>query len=135
MLWSIFKQTIQSESIMEWDYIVVGKGKKLTRATFIWTIPDNEVLSENSEAFWVSDIILGVYMTVYKTSPEGVAIDRAIKSGRPMKEIRRYLDEVALQHITVDQLMERIEEIKKEAFRKVEEHRASEIAKLLNLHK
>jgi hypothetical protein len=118
-----------------WDYIVVGEGKKLTGAKLITSIPDNEVLSENSEAFWVSDIILGVYMTIYKTSPEGIVIDHTIKSGRPMKEIRRYLDEVALQYMTVDQLMERIEEVEKEAFRKGEEHRASEIAKLLNLRR
>jgi hypothetical protein len=118
-----------------WDYITVGEGERSTGAVLMYTIPGNDIISDSGNAFWISGCgtLLDCYLTIYKTSMEGVTLQKMINDGRPFSEMKRFIDEVIKEHITLPQMIERIEEIKKEAFKAGQDDRAREYRKLLNI--
>lgn len=60
-------------------------------------------------------------------------LQKMINDGRPLSEMKRFIDEVAKENITLPQMTECIEEIRKNAFRNGQDQRSSEFCKLLNI--
>lgn len=58
-----------------------------------------------------------------------------IKDGRPTSEMKEFINEVAKKNMTLPQMIECIEAIKKNAFRDGQEQRSAELCKLLNIRR
>lgn len=119
----------------DFDYIVVGKGKDSTSSWLLETIPDNDFISDSGNAYWIHSYgtIFECGMKIFKTSKDGMILQKMINDGRPLSEMKRFIDEIIKEHITLPQMIECIEEIKKNAFRDGKEQRSYEFCKLLNI--
>lgn len=71
-----------------WDDVVIGKGDKGCSAMKVWKCPEllrDMSIAENPKSYWISRAWYEGGMTVFKDTPEGQKITKAIESGNASK--------------------------------------------------
>jgi len=120
---------------MWFDYLVIGKGEKLTEAMLVVSLGLDHSISENSNSYWIGDAYLGVCLTIFKDTKEGIKLAKMIEEKKSIKQIYRWLDSVVLKHLPISKLKERIEAEKNRMFREGEKARGNDIANLLGINR
>ena len=120
---------------MWFDYLVIGKGEKEGGATLVTSLGEGHHISENRNSYWISDAYLGVYMTIFKNTKEGMKLGNMIETKKSLKQINAWLDTVVLAHLPVTKLKERIEAERKRMFKEGEEKRGHDIGRLIGASK
>lgn len=116
-----------------WDDVIIGTGNKGNSAYTVFAVPGEHSISENSVSYWISDVYLGLGMTIFKYTKEGTALTKMIQDEHPLEEINKFLENVLLRKINVDKLKPAIDSAVKDAFNRGLEAKAQEIRDALGL--
>jgi hypothetical protein len=100
-----------------WDDVVIGEGPRITMALKVHEIEGDHQISQNENSYWISSLLCGLGMKIFKDTAEGTKLTLMIKRRRPLEEILNFLNIALVQHIDQDVLVAAIERSKKNAFR------------------
>lgn len=81
-----------------WDNIIIGTGKKTHSAVRLFSITGDHSISENNESFWIADAYLGIGMTIFKDTPEGIELEKYSKAGLDISDISSLLEDWVLKY-------------------------------------
>jgi hypothetical protein len=112
---------------MSWDDVIIGSGKQYASARKVHRLEGDHDISENNSAYWAADCILGIGMTIYKSSEQGVCLTNMIENGKSTMEINEWLDLLAIRNIGYRELLEKISCALNDAKRKGAERKMTEI--------
>ena len=108
--------------------IVIGTGIKGNTAIGITGYySGSPSISQNRNCFWISSLYLGISMTVFKDTPEGIELADMISKEKPLEEISDFLNPLALGYVGTDELEQRIKRALKESYNQGYRDKASEI--------
>lgn len=113
-----------------WSDIIIGEIPKNRICTAI-NHPVYKFLSSNREAFWVSDLILGLEMTVYRNTPEGQSITELLSYQHAPAHVKSVLDIMALRHVDPLGLIEKIQSYGEDKIREGKRIKVQEFRDLL----
>lgn len=116
-----------------WDDVSIGTGHKGSSAYRVFAVPGEHSISENTVSYWISDVYLGLGMTIFKYTKEGEALTKMIQDKQPMEEINEFLESTLIRKISVDKLKSAIDRAVKDAFNSGLEAKAQEIRDALGL--
>jgi hypothetical protein len=117
-----------------YDEIVIGKGQHFCTAIKCYEGKDRFYISENSNCYWISNLIFDTSMKVFKDTPEGQRITKLITNPKPVDHrIREFLDKLVLKHMSYNILLASIQSLKDEAFEEGRNAKANEIKLILNI--
>ena len=119
--------------IESWDFVIIGEGDKGNTAIHVFDIKGKHSISENSVSYWISNLMFGAGMTIFKDTEEGKYLTEMIKNGNKLKTIVRYLNAVLIQHMSIVDIEQGIENLKNDAYELGKEDMKKEFRKLLGL--
>lgn len=114
-----------------WDDVIIGKGNKLNSAVRVFSIEGEHGISHNNVSYWISDLVLGLSITIFKYTEIGERLTKMIRDKKSTEEIIHWLNKVALSRMDPDKIIARIEQEKKKSFRAGQVSRSREFQKLL----
>jgi hypothetical protein len=116
-----------------WDSVIIGSGSKGNSAIKVLSLKGDHSISENSVSYWISDLYLGLGMTIFKDTDAGKKLSRLIEENVPLEDINTYLDGILLQNINRGDLKAAIDKAIRKSFRDGLDAKASEIRCALGL--
>lgn len=116
-----------------WDDVVIGTGNKGNSAYTVFAVPGEHSISENSVSYWISDVYLGLGMTIFKATKEGKALTKMIQDEQPLEEINEFLESTLIRKTSVDKLKPAIDRALENSFHAGAEHKAKEIRRALGI--
>lgn len=122
---------------MAWDDVIIGqsKGYKICSAVKVFEVKGDHGISHNSEAYWISDVYLGMGITIYKDTDEGKQLAAYIKNGVTADAIYNWLVDIVFAKVTPARLMSAIHDAKNAAYEKGREQAQADIRRALGLHR
>lgn len=100
-----------------WDDVVIGEGPHITMAYTVHEIEgNNHQISRNQNSYWISGLLCGLGMKIFKDTAEGAKLTLMIKKRLPLEEILNFLNTALVQHVDQEVLVAAIERSKKDAF-------------------
>lgn len=111
-----------------WDDVVIGSGKRGTSAI---DIHKYKGLSQNSVSYWGSDIYLGLGLTIYKDTPEGIALSSALDDGASPEAVRAFLIDCIIKHIHPRELVDAVDAAIESSFQAGRRAKAEEFRRVL----
>lgn len=116
-----------------WDDVTIGTGHKGSSAYKVFAVPGEHSISENSVSYWISDVYLGLGMTIFKYTKEGEALTKMIQDKHPLEEINKFLEDLLIRKTGIDKLKAAIDRAIKNSFDAGREAKAQEIRDALGL--
>jgi hypothetical protein len=121
-----------------WDEVIIGKGEQSSSATRCYEGPDTKVyIAHNNNSYWISDLILGGSMKIFKECREGQYLTRMLSRVEAKAEyeykIYNYLSRLFLKRVNPSTLMTIITNNMEDSYRKGQEAKAREIRVALNM--
>jgi hypothetical protein len=122
-----------------WDDVIIGKGPHICSAVKCYEGPDTKVhISENQNSYWISDLILGGGMKIFKDTVPGKKLTEMLNK-QPIdmigeKKISKFLNKLFLARCNSERLMEIIEVKMEEAYDNGKEMKAEEIRRALGIY-
>lgn len=112
-----------------WDDVIIGKLPE-RRVCGARSHHIHKNISINSQAYWISDLVLGLGMTVYRDTPEGKKIEKLLeKEGN----VQGYLTTLVLKHVPDVLLIIKIEQYGQERYQEGRRSKVDEFRACLNL--
>ena len=119
-----------------WDYVIVGKGERLSGAGCVPYGSDshsNPSVSENRVSYWISDCFVeGKGMTIFKGTSEGKKLKALLEEGNE-RNIVKFIGDTFLKNISLAKLRTMIRETEKEHFHKGQEYAQMQMRVVLGL--
>jgi hypothetical protein len=100
-----------------WDDVIIGEGPHITMASKVREIEGDHCISQNSNSFWISGLLCGLGMKIFKDTAEGTKLTLMIRKRRSLEEILDFLNMTLVQHVDQEILVAAIERSKNDAFR------------------
>lgn len=100
-----------------WVDVVIGEGPHITMALKVHEIEGDHHISQNENSYWISGLVCGLRMKIFKDTAEGTKLTLMIKRRRPLEEILNFLNTALVQHVDQEVLVAAIEREKNDAFR------------------
>jgi len=116
-----------------WDDVVIGTGRKGNSSIKVFAIKGNHSISENQVSYWISDLFLGVGMTIFKNAEEGQHLTDMISNGNDIDQINEYLNGLVLKHIDKDKLTQLIRREMKKSYESGRSDKAAEFRSVLGI--
>lgn len=116
-----------------WDDVIIGTGSKGNSATRVFEIEGNKNISENSVSYWIGECYLGLGMTIFKSTDEGMRLSQLINERASLETIQGYLDGCLLTNLSKDKLKEAITKALKQAFNDGRNSKAEQMRQVLGL--
>lgn len=110
-----------------WNDVIIGTGNKGNSAYRVLSVHGEHSISENSTSYWISDVYLGLGMTIFKHTKEGRALTKMIQDKQPLEGINEFLQTTLIQSISAAKLKSAIDRAIKDSFNKGREAKAKEI--------
>jgi hypothetical protein len=114
-----------------WDDIIIGDGNSGCSAYRIFKVEGEHSMSQNSVSFWLSDVFLGIGMTIFKDTEEGKVLTKMIEEKESWGQIKKFLIVLIIKNIKPEILIEKIESEKEKSFLEGRESKREEIEKVL----
>ncbi len=99
-----------------WDDVVIGEGPHIVMAYKVREIEGDHHISQNGNSYWVSGLLCGLGMKIFKNTAEGTKLTLMIKRRRPLEEILDFLNTALVQHIDQEVLVAAIKRSGQNAF-------------------
>lgn len=118
-----------------WDDIIIGKGKQphICSAYKCYEGSESELnISENQNSYWISGLILGGSIKIYKDCAVGTKLIEML-SKPDEKKITKYLNKMFLARCNSQTLLTIIEDRLNESYEKGKEMKADEIRRTLGI--
>lgn len=116
-----------------WNGFTIGGGNSSSSAVKVHEIEGEHGISQNSNSYWVSNLILNLSGTIYKNTTEGMRLMKMITDKTPKEEIIAWLNKVALKHTKVETLITSIKLLEESAYACGKVDKANEIKQALYL--
>jgi hypothetical protein len=100
-----------------WDDVVIGEGPHIMMARRVREIEGDHRISQNENSYWISGLLCGLGMTIFKDTPEGTELTSMIGERRSLEEILNFLNTTLVQYVDQEVLVAAIETSKNDAFR------------------
>ena len=117
-----------------WDDVVIGHGVKGNTAITVFSIPGKHHISQNSVSYWISDVYLGLGMTIFKDTEEGKQLKQLIDSKVELEIINNFVIDLLLKNIETLKLRKAIDKELNQAFLRGKDAKVSEIRDVLKFH-
>lgn len=118
---------------MSWNDVIIGTGFKGCSATLALDLIGRGHVSHNDVSYWVSDVYLGMGMTIMKDTGVGRNLADMIRGKVHPETIHEWLKGKLLDHVDHRQLMTAVENAIATAFLKGREAQAETIRNALML--
>ena len=121
-----------------WDDVVIGKGPHICSAVTCFNGVDSEIhIAENQNSYWVSSLILGGSIKIYKDTNVGKKLTEMLNK-KPIemigeKKITKYLNKIFLARCNPEVLLDIVENKLNESYEKGKEMKAAEIRSALRI--
>jgi hypothetical protein len=99
-----------------WDDVVIGEGPHITMVLKVHEIEGDHQISQNGNSYWISGLLCGLGMKIFKNTAEGTKLTLMINKRRSLEEILNFLNRTLVQHVDQETLVAAIERSKKDAF-------------------
>ncbi len=119
---------------MGWDDIIIGEGNKGNSAITVFDIPGKHSISENSVSYWISDAFMGIGMTIFKDTAEGMRLQKMIEDKRKPQAILDWIAALAMKNADIKMIKQKLRERDLEQFKMGQESKAKEMRKVLGLY-
>jgi len=120
-----------------WDDIIIKKeDSNLEKLSSAYTLLGTSEfhISENSSAFWISGNFLGIGMTIYKDTKEGIKLGKLIKVKELKKEeIETFLYKILFTKAEIPKILDAIKSVKEYSFQRGKRAKSKEIREVLNI--
>lgn len=114
-----------------WDTVTIGNGERSASAAIVFSHEGMSV-SRNPSAYWASNVLMEMGMTIYRSSPEGKVLTNLLQEDLPdYNAIHAQLQRWFLAHVDPDALLKAIEGHTKREFARWRAEKAREIRKAL----
>jgi hypothetical protein len=101
-----------------WDDVIIGEGTHIAMAYTVHEIEgSNHQISRNENSYWISGLLCGLGMKIFKDTPEGTELASMIGERRSLEEILNFLNAVLVKHVAQEVLVAAIQRSEKDAFR------------------
>lgn len=117
-----------------WDYVIIGTGNRGNSASIVLDINERGHISHNAVSYWISNVYLGLGMTIFKDTKQGQALTKMIQDKTPLEEINEFLQGILLKNISADKLKSAIDRALENSFRAGAEHKAQEFREVLGFN-
>ena len=118
-----------------WDDVVIGEpAQKICSAVIVTLrepVPRGFTVSENQQAFWITNVYLDIGMTVYKNTEIGEQLAQEIAAGTSGGYIRRWLLQHLLPRVAPFMMQQRLTAALESARRDGRQDKADEIRRVL----
>lgn len=114
-----------------WDDVTIGKGVKGCSAITVFAIKGKHNISENYTSYWVSNVYLGLGMTIFKNTDEGMHLTSMIESEKSLEEINEFLTTVLMKNVEIPMLRKATDKALNEAFKHGEAAKVRELKRVL----
>ena len=117
-----------------WDDVIIGTGNKGNSAIHVFEVNgDDHRISQNSVSYWISDVYLGMGMTIFKNTEEGQQLTAYIKNKVHVDAIYDWLVDLIFKYAKPHRLTTAIAAAKEEAYEKGREDAQADIRRALGL--
>lgn len=115
--------------------IVIGEGIKGNSAYGIRDYSNGSLdISQNANCFWIRKLYLGLELTIFKNTDEGVQLIEMIRDKESLSKIEDFLNTLAFKHATMEELKIRIESSLEEAYEQGQRDKAEQIRNALGIY-
>lgn len=116
-----------------WNDVVIGGGEQGNSAVLVRSLSNGCYISQNRVSYWISGCFLGLGMTIFKNTEEGVYLSGLLSAPAENDEIEEYLNGLVVRHASVEQLRAAIESAVELAFENGRNHQAGLMRDALRL--
>jgi hypothetical protein len=93
-----------------WKDVVIGQGEMGNSAILVQSFRKGSfAISQNSNAYWITDVFMGLGITVFKDTSEGQEIKERLEAKESGEHVKKWLKSLLLKHVEPDVLFERID--------------------------
>lgn len=121
--------TTKDSSILQ-----VGNGYCGISSVLCKSLPEDMNISENSLAYWISNVVGCSTLIIKKDTYEGKILEQKINSCENSSSIRNFILKTWLSHISVEQLEITINLLKTESHSKGKREKLEEVKKVLDIN-
>lgn len=122
-----------------WDDIKIGTGEKRCSAVVLYRSQNEKYsfdISHNDIQYWISDLLFGMGMVMYKDTPEGQRLAKLLAASKKNdKKIRELLDILVLNRISHTRLLAEIDNLKRKSIEEGKELKTAEIKGVLGIYR
>lgn len=115
---------------MCWTDIIIGKGESHCMAA---RLPDYPEMSQNASSFWISDAFMGIGLTIFKSSREGIRLIDMIRKQKSEKSVNNYLAKLVLKRAKPEFILEKFKEFEEKSFERGRNSIRNELKSLLQI--
>jgi hypothetical protein len=117
-----------------WDSVVIGRGDKGCSATLALSLPNGGSISRNGVSFWISDVYLGLGMTIFMGTTEGDRLVQMLSAKKEPSIVAEWLEGLLLSNIERGELKEAVANAINQAFERGNDAKAAEIREVLGIN-
>lgn len=118
---------------MSWNDVVIGEGHKGNSAVILLGETGGISISHNSVSYWISNVYLGMGMTIFKDTPEGRNLTDLISAKAAIQDLKAVLQDELLTRVHTDVLKDAVEAEVSMAYQRGWESRAELIREALGI--
>jgi len=124
-----------SDYYSDWEFVVIGEGNKGCTAVtcMIDDKKTNSHISHNETSYWISDLMFGCGMTIFKDTEEGEELTKMIEENEKPKNIYRYLNSLLIQRLSIKDIEDGIKRERDDAYNKGREDAKADIRRALGI--
>lgn len=116
-----------------WDNVVIGKGDKGTSSVRCFKLKGEHSISDNNVSYWISDLMFGYGMTIFKDTIQGKKLTMMIDDGKPVNKILDFLNTTMFMKLSVNEVKVGIENIENDAYEKGRKKMQEDFKKLMGI--
>lgn len=116
-----------------WDDVIIGEGNKGTSAFRLFEIAGDHGISHNKVSFWVSNVYLGMGMTIFKYTPEGQELSAMVLRRDSLEVIQDFLVNLLLDRVDPKRLRKAVTNALNEKYKEGRRSKIREIREALEL--
>jgi hypothetical protein len=93
-----------------WKDVVIGQGEMGNSAILVQSFRKGSfAISQNSNAYWITDVFMGLGITVFKDTSEGQELKERLEAQESVEHVKKWLLGLLLSRVKPDALLERID--------------------------
>jgi hypothetical protein len=93
-----------------WKDVVIGQGEMGNSAILVQSFRKGSfAISQNSNAYWITDVFMGLGITVFKDTSEGQELKERLEAQESVEHVKKWLLSLLLKHVEPDALFGRID--------------------------
>ncbi len=111
--------------------VIIGQGVKGTSAIHVFELKGKHGISHNYSSYWISNLIFGCRMVIFKDTNEGKFLTNMIERQAPLDSILEWLNHTLLKNMDPAKIMQAVVVERSEAYEHGRSDKAAEIREAL----